>query len=60
MTGWLLPGITVDRLVDAAIAVILMALFNAVIRPVVLALVAPVLAGPDRDPACWCSRSSRS
>ena len=33
---------TVDRLLDAVIAVILMALFNAIVRPVVLALAAPI------------------
>jgi uncharacterized membrane protein YvlD (DUF360 family) len=33
---------TVDRILDAMIAVILMALFNAIVRPVVLTLAAPV------------------
>jgi uncharacterized membrane protein YvlD (DUF360 family) len=33
---------TVDRLIDAVMAVILMALFNAIVRPVVLTLAAPV------------------
>ncbi|HET9346961.1 MAG TPA: phage holin family protein [Candidatus Limnocylindrales bacterium] len=42
VTAWLLPRLTVDRLVDAILAVILIALFNAVVRPVVLALAAPV------------------
>ena len=41
-TAWLLPRLTVDRLIDAVIAVILIALFNAIVRPVVLALAAPV------------------
>ena len=41
-TAWILPRLTVDRFVDAAVAVILMALFNAIVRPVVLALAAPV------------------
>jgi uncharacterized membrane protein YvlD (DUF360 family) len=33
---------TVDRLLDAVVAVILIALFNAIVRPVVLALAAPI------------------
>jgi uncharacterized membrane protein YvlD (DUF360 family) len=41
-TAWLMPRLTVDRPLDAAIAVILIALFNAAVRPVVLALAAPV------------------
>ena len=43
-TAWLLPRMTIDRPVgvNAAIAVILIALFNAAVRPVVLALAAPV------------------
>jgi uncharacterized membrane protein YvlD (DUF360 family) len=42
-TAWLLGShMSVDRLVDGALAVILIALFNAIIRPVVLALVAPI------------------
>jgi uncharacterized membrane protein YvlD (DUF360 family) len=41
-TAWLLPRMTIDRPIDAALAVILIALFNAAIRPVVLALAAPV------------------
>ena len=57
VTAGILPGITVGRLADAAIAVILMALFNAIVRPVILALVAPRLADPDRDPASSSSRS---
>ncbi|TFG68810.1 MAG: hypothetical protein E4H24_02615 [Thermomicrobiales bacterium] len=36
------PGFAVDRAIDGAVAVILMALFNALIRPVVLVLVAPI------------------
>ncbi|HLA16024.1 MAG TPA: phage holin family protein [Candidatus Limnocylindrales bacterium] len=39
--AWLLPGITVTRWLDAAIAVVLMATFNALVRPVLLAFVAP-------------------
>ena len=42
-TVWILdPRMTVDRPADAALAVILMALFNAAIRPVVLTLAAPI------------------
>ena len=41
-TAWFVPRLTVDRLIDAVIAVILIALFNAAIRPVILALAAPV------------------
>jgi uncharacterized membrane protein YvlD (DUF360 family) len=37
LTAAILPGIRIGRLVDAAVAVILMALFNALIRPVILA-----------------------
>ena len=39
-TSWLLPRITVDSFWAAAIAVVLMALFNAIVRPVLLAFVA--------------------
>jgi len=42
LTAWILPRLTVDRVIDAVIAVILIALFNALVRPVVLALAAPV------------------
>ena len=41
LTAWLLPNITVDRLLDGVIVVIVMALLNALVRPVVLAFVAP-------------------
>ena len=41
-TAWIMPRLTVDRAIDAVIAVILIALFNAAIRPVVLALAAPI------------------
>ncbi len=42
-TVWILsPRMTVDDARDAALAVILMALFNAAIRPVVLTLAAPI------------------
>jgi uncharacterized membrane protein YvlD (DUF360 family) len=42
ITAAILPGVTIGRLVDAAIAVVLMTLFNALIRPVILVLVAPI------------------
>ncbi len=42
VTAWLMPRLTVDGLSSAALAVILIALFNAAVRPVVLALAAPV------------------
>ena len=42
LTAAILPGVTIGRLADAAIAVILMTLFNALIRPVILTLVAPI------------------
>jgi uncharacterized membrane protein YvlD (DUF360 family) len=42
LTAWIMPRLTVDSALDAAIAVILIALFNAAIRPVVLALAAPI------------------
>ena len=32
-TAWLLPRMTIDRPLDAVIAVILIALFNAIVRP---------------------------
>jgi len=38
-TAWLLPGLTVDRFVDAVVVVILMGLVNAVIRPLILGFV---------------------
>jgi uncharacterized membrane protein YvlD (DUF360 family) len=41
-TAWILPRLTIDRPLDAALAVIYIALFNAAVRPVVLALAAPV------------------
>ena len=41
VTAGILPGVTIGRLVDAVIAVILMALFNAIVRPVLLTFVAP-------------------
>ena len=40
-TAFLLPNIIVDRPLDGVIVVIVMALLNAVVRPVVLAIVAP-------------------
>jgi uncharacterized membrane protein YvlD (DUF360 family) len=41
LTGVLLPSITIDSFSAGVLVVIVMALFNAVVRPVVLALVAP-------------------
>lgn len=41
LTAWLLPNITIDRFLDGVLVVVLMAIFNAIIRPFVLALVAP-------------------
>ncbi len=41
VTAWLLPSITIDRFIDGVSVVVLMALFNALIRPVILAVVAP-------------------
>ena len=40
-TAFLLPNIIVDRALDGVIVVIVMALLNALVRPVVLAIVAP-------------------
>ena len=40
-TAFLLPNIIVDRPLDGVIVVIVMALLNALVRPVVLAIVAP-------------------
>ena len=40
-TAWIMPSITVGRASDAALAVILMAAFNALVRPLLLAFVAP-------------------
>ena len=42
LTAWIMPRLTVDGFSSAALAVILIALFNAAVRPVVLALAAPV------------------
>ena len=53
LTAWLLPGIDIGRVRDAVVAVVLMALFNAVIRPVLLTFVASF----DRW-CCWRSSSS--
>jgi uncharacterized membrane protein YvlD (DUF360 family) len=41
-TAAILPRMTIDRPIDAALAIIAMALFNAIVRPIVLALAAPV------------------
>ena len=40
LTAGLLPGMTVGRVLDAVIAVMLMGLFNAIVRPVLLTFVA--------------------
>ncbi|MEI8334789.1 MAG: phage holin family protein [Chloroflexota bacterium] len=40
-TAWLMPSIALDRFVDGVLVVILMAILNAVVRPLVLAFVAP-------------------
>jgi uncharacterized membrane protein YvlD (DUF360 family) len=42
LTAWIMPRLTVDRALDAAVAVILMALFNAAVRPVVLTFAASI------------------
>ena len=42
LTAWIMPRLTVDRPLDAVFAVILMALFNAAIRPVVLTFAASI------------------
>ncbi|HEX5015018.1 MAG TPA: phage holin family protein [Candidatus Limnocylindrales bacterium] len=42
LTAALLPRLRVDSVMDAVLAVIFMALFNAIVRPVVLALAAPI------------------
>jgi uncharacterized membrane protein YvlD (DUF360 family) len=41
LTAALLPGISIGRAVDAVVAVVLMSLFNAIVRPVLLTVVAP-------------------
>jgi putative membrane protein len=41
LTAWLLPRMSVDGLLAALLAVILIGAFNAVVRSLVLALVAP-------------------
>jgi uncharacterized membrane protein YvlD (DUF360 family) len=41
VTAWLLRGMSVDSLAAAALAVVLISLFNAVVRPVVLAVIVP-------------------
>jgi uncharacterized membrane protein YvlD (DUF360 family) len=42
LTAGILPGIVVGRPIDAVVAVVIMALFNALIRPLLLTLVAPI------------------
>ncbi|MFL5652150.1 MAG: phage holin family protein [Chloroflexota bacterium] len=41
-TAWLMPRLTVDGLAAGVLAVVLISLFNAGVRPVVLALAAPI------------------
>ena len=41
LTAAIVPGVAIGRVTDAAIAVALMALFNAIVRPVLLTFVAP-------------------
>ena len=41
LTASIVPGVAIGRVTDAAIAVALMALFNAIVRPVLLTFVAP-------------------
>ena len=41
VTAAIMPGISIDNLAAATFAVILVALFNALVRPVLLAIVAP-------------------
>ena len=41
VTAWLVPGIEIANIGAAALAVILIGLFNALVRPVLLAIVAP-------------------
>ena len=41
LTSLILPGLTIDQFLDGVIAVILMALLNAIVRPAILAFVAP-------------------
>ena len=40
-TAWILPGMSITRIVDATLAVLLMGAFNILVRPLLLALVAP-------------------
>src|SRR5690349_15614175 len=41
LTAWLIPGIELDSFGAAVLAVILVALFNALVHPILLAIVAP-------------------
>jgi uncharacterized membrane protein YvlD (DUF360 family) len=41
LTAWILPNVTADRFIDGVVVVIVMALLNAVVRPLVLSIVAP-------------------
>ncbi|HEX2469672.1 MAG TPA: phage holin family protein [Candidatus Limnocylindrales bacterium] len=42
VTAWLLPGLIVESLTAAALAVTLISIFNAAVRPVILAALVPV------------------
>ena len=41
LTAWIVPGITLDRFIDGVLVIVVMAILNAVIRPPILAFVAP-------------------
>ncbi len=41
LTAWVMPGVNIGRFLDAVIAVVLMVAVNTVIRPILLAVVAP-------------------
>ncbi len=42
VTAWLMPRLTVDRALDAVVAVVLIALFQAAVRPVILTFAASI------------------
>ena len=42
LTAWIVPGIEVGRPSDAVVAILLIAAFNALVRPALLLLVAPI------------------
>ena len=45
VTAAIVPGIEIDSILSAALAVILVGLFNALVRPILLAIVAPCASG---------------